>query len=119
MALDTQASRGKLEIAGVLEEESQGHKALKGLLDLLDMVVETGLKERLATQEHLVALADLDPPDVRESQVSLDVRERKAARTTHMVSVERKVTVEPLGQPDLRGRWENREGTDCQVSLEL
>lgn len=57
--------------------------------------------------------------DVRESQVSLDVRERKAARTTHMVSVERKVTVEPLGQPDLRGRWENREGTDCQVSLEL
>lgn len=57
--------------------------------------------------------------DVRESQVSLDVRERKAARTTHMVSVERKVTVEPLGQPDLRGRWENREGMDCQVSLEL
>lgn len=56
--------QGKLEIAGVLEEESQGHKALKGLLDLLDMVVETGLKERLATQEHLVALADLDPPYV-------------------------------------------------------
>lgn len=90
MDLDTLAVKVTLETVRVAVEAYQVTWAQQVLQALLVILAATALKERSETQERPVVLVHLELPDVQESQGSPAGRERRAAPTTPMASVERK-----------------------------